>query len=99
MKGRYLLIAAHRVPAEQYPGRHDDLQNLTLRCSSCNNSQRDLTDQQWAEAKAARSMARGRKSFDRAGNADVGDNDQYDACGRGPQAPPVRAPDPPPPSR
>lgn len=54
VKGRFLLVVGHIVPAEQYGGHHDDPTNLRTLCSSCNNSQRDLTNEQWQAAKAAR---------------------------------------------
>lgn len=55
---RRLLVVGHIVPAERYPGHHDDPRNLRTMCSSCNNSQRDLDDDQWRVAKDARAEAR-----------------------------------------
>lgn len=55
--GRHRLVVGHIVPAERYPGHHDDPANLRTMCVACNNSQRDLDDKQWAEARAARGQA------------------------------------------
>jgi 5-methylcytosine-specific restriction endonuclease McrA len=54
LPGRFRLVVGHVVPAEQYRGSHDDPRNLRTMCVSCNNSQRDLTDDQWRAARAAR---------------------------------------------
>lgn len=57
IEGRRILICAHRVPAERYPGHHDDMTNLRTLCVGCNNSQRDLDDDQWRAARAARGQS------------------------------------------
>jgi len=44
----------HIIPAERYPGRHNDERNLRTMCVACNNSQRELDDEQWQEARTAR---------------------------------------------
>jgi 5-methylcytosine-specific restriction endonuclease McrA len=56
---RQLLVVGHIVPAERFPGSHDSVSNLRTMCSSCNNSQRDLDDDQWRVAKAARGQPSG----------------------------------------
>lgn len=69
--GRYRLVVGHIVPAERYAGHHDDPANLRTLCTSCNNSQRDLDDEQWRVARAARGQTvgqpatAGRTIFDR----------------------------------
>jgi 5-methylcytosine-specific restriction endonuclease McrA len=60
MPGRYRLVVGQIVPAERYEGRHDDTANLRTMCVSCNNSQRDLADEQWREAREARGQPIGR---------------------------------------
>jgi 5-methylcytosine-specific restriction endonuclease McrA len=52
--GRYRLIVGHIVPAERSGLHHDDPRGLRTMCVRRNNSQRDLSDEQWREARAAR---------------------------------------------
>jgi hypothetical protein len=73
MPGRVRLVVGHVVPFERSGMRHDDPRNLRTMCVRCNNSQRDLSDEQWREARAARGQdvgpvaerPRGRTIFNR----------------------------------
>jgi 5-methylcytosine-specific restriction endonuclease McrA len=57
--GRRRLVVGHITPAERYAGHHDDPRNLRTMCVSCNNSQRDLSDEQWRTARASRGQTIG----------------------------------------
>ncbi len=48
------LQVGHRIPAERYPGPHDDPANLWTLCRGCNASQGNRTPEEWRAARSGR---------------------------------------------
>ena len=45
--GAEARVADHVVPPERYAGSHNDPANLVAACSSCNNSKRGMSIEEW----------------------------------------------------
>ena len=48
------LQVGHRIPAERYPGGHNDPANLWTLCRGCNASQGNRTPEEWNAAASGR---------------------------------------------
>ena len=48
------LQVGHRIPAERYPGGHNDPANLWTLCRGCNASQGNRTPDEWRAAASGR---------------------------------------------